>query len=136
MSLGRNNVNEKNGFILATSSIATLQQPAYAYTFYSFLVLVAAIQLRHFEKYVKGNENIPYNAKLALRSLHTQRLPLCERQRLRQTKGLFTPSDSVTVTVTFDGQNGYACHSARQRSKVPVVNVTVTVTQSLGVNES
>ena len=85
MSLGRNNVNEKNGFILATSSIATLQQPAYAYTFYSFLVLVAAIQLRHFQKYVKGNENIPYNAKLALRSLHTQRLPLYERQRLRKT---------------------------------------------------
>ena len=37
-----------------------------------------------------------------------------------------TPNDSVTITVTFDGQNSYATHSprhsARQRSKVPPVN--------------
>ena len=54
-------------------------------------------------------------------------------------KSLFTPSDYVTVTVTFDGQNGYAthfaCHSAYQRSNVPPVNFTVTVTESLSVNE-
>ena len=40
------------------------------------------------------------------------------------SKGSFTPNDSVNVTV--DGQNGYATysarHSARQISKVPPVN--------------
>ena len=38
-----------------------------------------------------------------------------------RTKGPFTPSDSVTVTVTFDGPNWYATHSAhnsvRQKMK-------------------
>ena len=51
------------------------------------------------------------------------------------TEGSFTPRDSVTITITFDGQNGYVTHSARQRSMVPPINVTVTVTESLGVNE-
>ena len=48
-------------------------------------------------------------------------------------------SDSITVTITFDGQNVYATHSARhsahQRSKVPPVNFTVRPTESFGVNE-
>ena len=52
-------------------------------------------------------------------------------------KSQFTLSDYVTVA--FDGQNGYATHSvhhsACQRSKVPPVNVKVTVTESLSVNE-
>ena len=54
-------------------------------------------------------------------------------------KGSFTPSYSVTFTVTFDGKNAYTMHSvhhsARQRLKVPPVNITVMVMESLGVNE-
>ena len=45
------------------------------------------------------------------------------------SKGMFTPSDYVTVTVTLTGGTCLA------RSKAPPVNVAVTVTESLGVNE-
>ena len=46
----------------------------------------------------------------------------CSQYLYITVKGVLTPSDSVTVTVMFDGQNGYvthsAHHSAHQRSKV------------------
>ena len=54
-------------------------------------------------------------------------------------KGSFTQSDSVTVTnVTLTGKLVYNPFSLSQcpskRSKVPPVNVTVTVTEWFGVN--
>ena len=73
--------------------------------------------------------------KLTIRHAHLRQHSLSHVYTTAE--GSFTPSDPVTVTVTFDGQNGYAthsaCHSAPQTSKVLPVNVTVT--ESFGENQ-
>ena len=57
----------------------------------------------------------------------------CLHMTLQRLKAQHTPSDSVTATIMYATHS--ACHSAGQRSKVPPVNVTVTVTELLGVNQ-